>query len=193
LAFLIIGLVLLLLIILVLVLPVYLEIALTAHGRVDLRLRVFCFFRLLCWELGKKPAKKHERQVSARKARGHITWSRINGVIQVKGLWGRTWLLLKRLAHAIKIRKLESDLRVSLGEDYYTGMFTGLLLPVVLFINAQLSGGLKILPVFEEDIMIDGYLTGVVAVRPIHILAPVTAFIFSRPVLKAAWTMVRGK
>ena len=192
-ALLIIGLIVLLLIVLVLTLPVYLEIALTVHGRVDLRLRMFYFFRLLCWEVVKKPAKKQEQRASAKKAHGHIMWSRIYKVIQIKGLWNGIWLLIKRLAHAIKIRKLESDLRISLGEDFYTGMFTGLLLPVVLFLNAQLSSELKMLPVFEEDIMVDGYLTGVVAVRPIRILAPMTAFICSQPVWKAAWIMARGK
>jgi hypothetical protein len=50
-----------------------------------------------------------------------------------------------------------------------------------------------VVPVFEEDPMLEGDLTGVVAVRPIRILAPAAAFIFSQPVLKAAWTMVRGK
>jgi hypothetical protein len=193
LALLIIGLVILLLLLLVLVLPVYLEIALTVHGRVDLKLRVFYFFRLLGWELVNKPAKKQEQQASAKKSRGHITWSRIYRGIQIKGLWNNSWLLIKRLAHAIKIRKLESDLRISLGDDYYTGMFIGLLLPAILLINAQLSSELKMLPVFEEDLMLDGSLTGVVAVRPIRILAPMTAFIFSQPVWKAAWTMARGK
>jgi hypothetical protein len=108
-------------------------------------------------------------------------------------LWNNSWLLIKRLAHAIKICKLESDLRISLGDDYYTGMLIGLLLPVVLLLNAQLSSELKMLPVFEEDLMLDGSLTGVVAVRPIRILAPMTAFIFSQPVWGAAWTLVRGK
>ena len=192
-ALLIIGLVILLLLVLVLVLPVYLEIALTVHGRVDLKLHVFYFFRLLCWELVTKPAKKQEQKASAKKAHGHITWSRINRGIQIKGLWNSIWLLIKRLAHAIKIRRLESDLRISLGDDYYTGMFIGLLLPVVLLLNAQLSSELKMLPVFEEDLMLDGSLAGVVVVRPIRILAPMTAFIFSQPVWKAAWTMVRGK
>jgi len=193
LALLIIGLVILLLLVLVLVLPVYFEIALTVHGRVDLRMRVFYFFRLLCWELGKKTAKKQEHKASAKKAHGHITWPRIYRGIQIKGLWNSIWLLIKRLAHAIKIRKLESDLRISLGDDYYTGMFIGLLLPAVLLLNVQLSSELKMLPVFEEDLMVDGFLTGVVAARPIRILAPMMAFIFSQAVWKAAWTVVRGK
>jgi len=193
LALLIIGLVILLLLVLVLVLPVYLEIALTVHGRADLKLRVFYFFRLLCWELVNKPAQKQEQQASAKKSRGQIMWPRIYRSIQIKGLWNSIWLLIKRLAHAIKIRKLESDLRISLGDDYYTGMFVGLSLPALLFLNAQLSSELKMLPVFEEDLMLDGSLMGVIAVRPIRILAPMTAFIFSQPVWKAAWTMVRGK
>ena len=192
-ALLVIGLVILLLIVLVLVLPVYLEIIVTVRGSVDYRLRVFYLFRLLVWELGKQPAKKQENRVTVKEERGHITWSSIYRVVQVSGLWDRICLLIKRLAHAIKIRKLESDLRISLGDDYYTGMFIGLLLPAVLLLNAQFSGELKMLPVFEEDLMMDGSLTGVVTVRPIRILAPMTAFVFSQPVWKAAWIMVRGK
>ncbi|MCX6008200.1 MAG: hypothetical protein NTZ34_13200 [Chloroflexi bacterium] len=192
-AFLVIGLVILLLIVLALVLPVYVEMALTVHGRVDCRLRVFYFFRLLCWELVRKTANKQEHRAAVKEERSHITWSRIYRVIQVRGLWNSIWLLIKRLAHTIKIHRLESDLRISLGDDYYTGMCIGLLLPAVLLLNTQFSGELKMLPVFEEDLMLDGTLTGVVAVRPIRILAPMTAFIFSQPVWKAAWIMVRGK
>ena len=192
-ALLFIGLVILLLIVLVLVLPVYVEVIVTVRGGIDYRLRAFYLFRLIVWEWGKQPAQKKEHQVTAKEKRGHITWSSIYKVIQVSGLWNSIGLLIKRLTHATKIRKLESDLRISLGDDYYTGMFIGLLLPVVLFLNAQLSSGLKIVPAFEEDLILDGSLTGLVAVRPIQILAPMTAFIFSQPAWKAAWIMIRNR
>ncbi len=192
-ALLIVGLVILLVIVLVLTLPVYLEIALAVHGRVDFRLRVFYFFRMFCWEIGKKPAGKQDRRPSNRKEGRHASASQIYRLICIGGLWNRVWLLIKRLFRAIKIRRLESDFRYSLGDDYYTGMFIGLLLPAILFLNAQLSSELNVVPVFEEDLMLEGDLTGVVAVRLIRILAPAAAFIFSQPALKAAWTMVRGK
>ena len=192
-ALLVIGLIILFFIVLVLVLPVHVEVIVTVRGGVDYRLRAFYLFRLLVWEWGKQPAQKKEHQVTAKEKRGHITWSSIYKVIQVSGLWNSIGLLIKRLTHATKIRKLESDLRISLGDDYYTGMFIGLLLPVVLFLNAQLSSGLKIVPAFEEDLILDGSLTGLVAVRPIRILAPMTAFIFSQPVWKAAWIIFRDK
>ena len=190
-ALLVIGLVILLLIVLVLVLPVYVEVIVTVRAGIDYRLRAFYLFRLLVWEWGKQPAQK-EHQVTAKEKRGHITWSSIYKVIQVSGLWNSIGLLIKRLAHAIKIRKLESDLKISLADDYYTGMLIGLLLPVVIFLNMQLSSGLRIVPAFEEDLIVNGSLTGLVAVRPIRILAPMTAFIFSQPVWKAAWIMIRN-
>jgi len=193
LALLVICLIILLLIVLVLILPVYIEVIVTVRGSVDYRLRVFYLFRLLVWEWGKQPAKKQEFQVTAKEKRGHITWSSIYKIIQVSGLWNSICLLIKRLANAMKIRKLESDLRISLGDDYYTGMFIGLLLPVVLFLNAQLSSGLRIVPAFEEDLILDGSLTGLVAVRPIRVLAPMTALIFSKPAWKAAWIIFRDK
>jgi hypothetical protein len=193
LALLVIGLIILLLIVLVLVLPVYIEVIVTVRGNVDYRLRVFYLFRLLVWEWVKQPAKKQEFQVTTKEKRGHITWSSIYKIIQVSGLWNSILLLIKRLAHATKIRKLESDIRISLADDYYTGMLIGLLLPVVIFLNTQLSSGLRIVPAFEEDLILDGSLTGLVAVRPIRVLAPMTAFIFSPPAWKAAWIMIRNR
>jgi hypothetical protein len=193
LALLIVGLVILLVIILVLTLPVYIEIALAVHGRVNFRLRVFCFFRLLRWEIGKNPARQQKRRPSAGKESRHTTVSQIYRLIRIRGLWNRVWLLIKRLFRAITIRKLESDFRFSLGDDYYTGMFIGLSLPAILFLNAQLPSELNMVPAFEEDPMLEGDLTGVVAVMPIRILAPAAAFLFSQPALEAAWTMVRGK
>jgi hypothetical protein len=193
LALLIVGLVLLLIIVLVLALPVYLEIALAVHGRVDFRLRVFYFFRMFCWEIGKKPAGKQDSRSSGMREIRHTSASQIYRLIRIGGLWSRVWLLMKRLFRAIKISRLESDFRYSLGDDYYTGMFIGLTLPAILFLNVQLPSELKVVPVFEEDPMLEGDLTGIVAVRPISILAPAAVFLFSQPALKAAWTMVRSK
>jgi uncharacterized membrane protein YkvI len=193
LALLVIGLIILFFIVLILVLPVHVEVIVTVRGGVDYRLRAFYLFRLIVWEWGKQPAQKKENQVTAKEKRGHITWSSIYKVVQVSGLWNSICLLIKRLAHATKLRKLESDLTISLGDDYYTGMFIGLLLPVVIFLNTQLSSVLRIVPAFEEDLILDGSLTGLVAVRPIRILAPMTAFIFSQPVWKAAWIIFRDK
>jgi hypothetical protein len=192
LALLIVGLVILLAIILALILPVYLEIDLGVHGRVDFRVRVFYFFRLLCWEAGEVPAKEQKRRLSSG-TNGRSTASQIYRLIRIRGLWNRVWLLVKRLLRAINVRKLESDFRISLGDDYYTGMFMGFSVPAVLFLNAQFSGGLKVVPAFEEDLLLEGDLTGVVAVRPIQILAPAAAFIFSRPGWAAACTMAGGK
>ncbi len=192
-ALLVIGLIILSLIVLVLVLPVSIEVTATFRGRVDIRLRVFYFFHLLCWELRKSTTKIQTVRPGERKQHGYPIVLRIFKAIQVRGFMGKIWLLIKRLAAGAKIRDVESDIKISLVDDYYTGMLIGLLIPVLLLLNTQFSSRLKVQPAFEEDFILEGYLHGTVRMRPISALLPVTAFVFSLPAWRAGRVMVRGR
>ena len=179
------------LIVAVLALPVYVRIDLTAGGRVVFKLRIFYLFRLITWEPLQKKQPVKERPAPA--GRRRFNWLKALKAMQVDGFWDRLWLLLKRLARATRISRLESDLRVSLGDDYDTGMLIGTAIPLLLIVNGWLSSDLKVVPAFEEDLLLDGYLTGEVSVRPICTIVPVTAFLLSAPVLRFAWVMARAK
>jgi len=193
LAFLVVCLILLLIVTLVLVLPVSVEVIATFHGRVDVRLRVFYFFHLFCWELKGPKTKVKKVRTEEKKKHRPSSLSRIYSVFQVRGFGSGIWLLIRRLAAGTKIRDLESDIRISLVDDYYTGMLIGLMIPLVLVLNSWFSSRLKVQPAFEEDFILEGYLHGTLQMRPISALLPVTAFIFSLPAWRAGWVMVRGR
>jgi hypothetical protein len=193
LALLIVVLAVLLLIILVLVVPVEVEFFLNFNNSVNFKLRIFYLFRLISWEPLRAKVARRKRPSSRSKRRGGLKWRTFFEAIQVRGLWSSILVLLRRMVRAVKVRRLESDIKISLGEEYYTGMFIGMSIPVTLLLNSWLSSNLKIVPAFEEDLMIDGHLAGAITVRPINMLAPMTAFMFSPPALKSAWIMVRKR
>ena len=100
---------------------------------------------------------------------------------------------MKRLAAGVKLRRLESDLKFSLGEDYYTGMTTGVLVPLLIVLNDRLHSDLKVRPAFEEDLVLEGAVFGSVRTAPALLLAPLWAFMFSAPALQACWILIKGK
>jgi hypothetical protein len=175
---------------LVLLLPVYLEVSVAVHGSVDFRVRLIYFFRLLTWELGGRRGTAKVRKIKVTK---RPSLSSVFEAAQVEGLWERVGMLVKRLANAMKISSLESDITVSLGDDYYTGMLVGLALPLVIFLNEQFDYGLSLIPAFEEDLMLEGYLSGSLRVRPITVVAPITSFMLSRPVWHAGRILNKDK
>ncbi|MDD5648490.1 MAG: hypothetical protein PHY03_06115 [Dehalococcoidia bacterium] len=98
---------------------------------------------------------------------------------QVKGLGARIKLLIKQIYRRVKVQSVHSDLRVSLGDDYYTGMLAGLLIPPVLYLNQRFDGVVLIQSVFEEDLFLEGDIHGDLQVRPIHVLVPCLGFTLS--------------
>jgi hypothetical protein len=193
LTWLVVGLIVLAILITILVLPVHVEISVAIRGRVDFMLRVLFLFKLFSLELTNRSKASPKAVAGGQKKIKGPSASRIYQAIRVKGLWKNVWLLVKRLAAAIKVSKVESDLKISLGEGYYTGMVIGMLLPLMLFLNARFSYDLKVLPAFEEDLMLEGRLFGAWSVRPVSVLAPFAALAFSRPVWQAGRILMRGQ
>lgn len=171
--------------------PVNADIKVTIQGQTASKLRVFYFSPRLAWELGN--FHKRKRENGKGKSAGGGRPRRILDVVRVDGLWNKTWVLARRLVSGITVRNLETDLEVSLGDDYYTGMLAGLILPAALFLNERFPCALKIYPAFEEDLRCRGSMDAWIQARPILILGAVAAFMFSRPALQAAWILSRGR
>ncbi|MBN1375575.1 MAG: hypothetical protein JXA01_05430 [Dehalococcoidia bacterium] len=192
-ALLIVCLLILSLIILILVSPVYVETTAVFRGRADLSLKVHFIFHLFYWELKKQKPGTRKNRITESQRKSIPVSSRLFRVVQISGLWDKIKLLYSGLAAGIKVRDVESDIIISLGDDYYSGMMIGLLLPLILFLNSRFSTRLELHPAFEEDLLIEGYLRGIFQMRPIMVLLPLAAFVFSRPGWKALCIMVRDK
>jgi hypothetical protein len=111
--------------------------------------------------------------------------------VQVKGLGGRLRLLARRLCGRVRVNSIQSDLSVSLGDDYYTGMLAGLLIPLVLYLNQRFKGAIILRPAFEEELFLEGDISGDLRVRPIQVLVPCLAFALS-PQFRQARRIMAG-
>lgn len=190
---LIICLAVLLIIILAFILPVSIDITARFGGRTDVMVRVYYFFRFLGWATGRKTQKGRQAGPGTPEKPGSSIVSRLYRAACVKGVWDRLWLMLGRLFSGIRVRSLESDIRVGLVDDYYTGMLAGVMLPLLIFLNARFSGDLKFQPAFEEEFLFEGYFDGVFQVRPVSVFFPLMAFALSRPGWKAVRIMAGGR
>ncbi len=174
----------LLLVLFLLVLPLDIQIMAVAHGRIDVKFR-FRYLYFICWESRAGKGKGGKQGKERPDSGAPSTLWRISRLVQIKGLWSRTWTLFKQLSKRVTVCGIESDLRVSLGDDYYTGMLAGLLIPVSLFLNSRFGADIKLEPCFEEDLILEGLLQGKFRLYPFRVVVPCLAYLCSSPVQKA--------
>ena len=178
------------LILILLIIPLGVHLSASFHGGAVFRARISCFFGLFSWELSTGPSGKDKKTKQAADGRSSSGISRVIEAAQVKGLGDRIRLLAKHLARGTKLHYVRSDLMVSLGDDYYTGMLAGLLIPLVLYLNQSFDDAIKFRPAFEEDLFLEGDISGDLQVRPIHVLAPCLDFALSPEFRRARQIMV---
>ncbi|MDD5312254.1 MAG: hypothetical protein PHO26_04380 [Dehalococcoidia bacterium] len=174
---LIIILALLLLCIFLLFLPLEILILARISGNTDVRIRITYFFQLLNWEFQLTGKKKNKPQARKGLEKKRSSWiSRLYNLLQVEGLWNSIWTLITRLKKGVRIEDISADAKFSLGDDYYTGMMTGLILPLVLILGQSVKGEINLQPIFEEDLMLEGQLYSDILIRPIKVLIPCVMF-----------------
>lgn len=170
---------------LVFMVPVNVAVSVTIGQHIDSRLRLYYFSQFLGWDI--KVSGKVGRDGYPDKTAGRESgFSRVLKAVWKEGLSGRVWCLIERLLSAIKLRQLDSDLKISLGEDYYTGMLVGMLLPFTIFLNGRNSVNVKVQPSFEDYLRCEGYMLARFQARPASLVAAVLVFVCSRPALRMA-------
>jgi len=188
---LVIGLAVIALIALLLAIPLWITLSAGFHGSAIFSVRVRFLFGLLSWKTSSmraagdgSPATEAEKDV-------FHTLARVLEAAQVKGLAEKIRLLTMRVYRRVRILSLRSDLRVSLGDDYYTGMLAGLLIPANLYLNQMYGDLILVRPAFEEELFIEGDFYTDLQVRPIQVLVPCLGFAFS-PEFRRARRIVAG-
>lgn len=191
-ALLIVVLILVALIVLLLVLPLWIGLSASFHGSAVFSAKIIYFSGLFSCELstGRNGRKKQTMQASD--GRSPYRTFRVIEAVQVKGLGDRIRLLAKDVARRVKVQSIQSDLKVSLGDDYYTGMLAGLLIPLVLYLNQRFNGDIVLQPAFEEDLFLEGDISGDLRVRPVQVLLPCLAFALSPEFRRARQLMSGG-
>jgi len=164
---------------LLLILPLGIELSASFHGSAVFSARIKCLFGLFSWKLstGHKGRNKQAGEAVHEESRYGIL--RMIDAGRVKGIGDRIKLLAKHVARQVKVQSVQSDLRVSLGDDYYTGMLTGLLIPLVLYLNQSFDGAIMFRPAFEEGLFLEGDISGDLQVRPLQVMVPCLAFALS--------------
>jgi hypothetical protein len=132
------GFFILVVITLVLAVPIYTEITVDVHRRLDFKIRML-LFKFISWEYRGPKVRGRKSVAELKQKKETFLLSRVYKAIQVEDLWDKVGMLIKKLATVIKICNVESDLKISLGEDYYTGYFAGLMLPLIILINESFS------------------------------------------------------
>lgn len=179
------------LIFLLLALPLGIGLSASFHGGAVLTARIKCFYGLFSWELSTGGKGRNKQAKQATDGESNYGVLRVTEAVQVKGLGNRTRLLAKHLLRRVQVQSIQSDLRVSLGDDYYTGMLAGLLIPLVLYLNRRYNGTIMLRPSFEEDLFLEGDIWGDLRVRPIQVLVPCLAFALS-PEFRQARRIMAG-
>ena len=161
------------LIAMVLAIPVEIEFSAAIHGRVVAQTRFKLLFGLVSFAV-KGGAGRKERGGTG--AEGPHLLEKLFGAARAEGIGARLWALAKRLVSCIKVKRLASDITVSLGDDYYTGMLAGLAIPLVLFLDRRFGGGISLRPAFEEDLLLEGDLLAAFSLQPLKIVVPCLVF-----------------
>jgi hypothetical protein len=173
------GLVILIVIIFLLALPLEIEVLALVHGHADLRVRLKLIYGLISWKLNKARGPDSEPVIQPEGKDDLAVFSNIYEAVQTRGIWEQIQLLLKRLSGHVKIRHIESDFKISLGDDHYTGMLAGLTIPLALILNQRFGADIRMVPAFEEDLVMEGYLKSSIGVRPVEVIIPCLAFLCS--------------
>ncbi len=178
----IIGLVILAVVIFLMALPLEIELFALVKGRARLTARLKLIFGLVSLNLGAAGEPDSETIIQRSDQDDISVFSNLYEAVQTRGIWEQIRLLLRSLQGHVKVRQIDSDFKISLGDDYYTGMLAGLFLPLSLLVNQRFGSDIRIVPAFEEELIMEGYLKGSLGVRPIEIIIPCLAFICSPPV-----------
>ena len=176
------------LIVLVLAIPVEVEFSTAIHGRVVAQTRFKLLFGLISFAISGGAGRKARGKTES----GGVTFlEKLLKAAQVEGMGARSWRLAKRLAACVKVKRLTTDLTVSLGDDYYTGMLAGLAIPLVLYLDRRFDGGISLRPAFEEDLLLEGDLLAGLSLQPLKMIVPCLVFACS-PQFRRAKRILSG-
>lgn len=176
------------LIVLALAIPVEIEISAAIHGRAVSKTRFKLLFGLISFDTDGGAGRK---EVGKPEGDGVPFLKKLFNTAEVEGIWQKSWELAKLLVSCVKVKRLTSDLTVSLGDDYYTGMLAGLAIPLVLYLNQRFDGEISLRPAFEEDLLLEGDLLAGFSLIPLKMIVPCLIFACS-PQFRRAQRIFRG-
>ena len=184
-------------VILALFVPLDLRIYVNVNGIPKFSMKLGWLFGLVSKEMAKKEQKPDDKRRAFKVERE----SRVKGpaartalrILRARGLLKQLKLLLKSILRIPKIRDLEADLKVGLGDPADTGLLFALIGPATPFLGSSLRNEIKLQPSFADEATLEGSLHGAIRLQPIQVIIPLIRFVFSLPILRAAKILVVTK
>lgn len=153
--------------------PFDFQFRLEVYNKFKFRVRLIWLFGLVKKEFGRGKKKPDERKTE----RG---WS-LFGFLRIRGLIGALLRLAKDVIKRIKIRKLEVDFDIGLGDPADTALFVGAFWLPVHILGPYIPYPVNVRPAFTEDLYLQGYADTAISFRPILFVPALLRFGFSRP------------
>ena len=185
------------LIIFALSMPLDLRLHIDTYGRPRFRMRLSWLFGLVNKEITKKEEKPEDKKKAVKleqKPKEKRPGARIIlEILRVKGLLRQIKILLKDILRLPRIRAIEADLKVGLGDPADTGLLFAFIGPAAPFLGSSFRNEIKVQPSFTDDAILEGSLCGALRLRPFQVITPLLRFVFSLPTLRVAKILVVAK
>lgn len=185
-------------IVLVLCVPLDIEPRLDVYGRPKFRMRLAWLFGLVSKEVGKGKKKPEEKkrvvpEAKPKRKRKRIRAETIFKIMRTKGLLRQFKDLLRDILSRLKIRDLAVDFRVGLDNPADTGLLFALIGPATFFLGSSRVHQIRVEPSFEDEVVFEGYLYGVVRLWPVQLVVPFLKFVFSLATIRVVKILVVSK
>jgi len=158
-------------------------------------IRLAWLFGLLNTDLIRTKEKPREREPKHADISEDLTTTFY--ILRTKGLLKRLFKLLKDILRRIKIKELNSDLKVALDNPADTGILFSLVAPINLLIRSYSPYRIMLEPSFDDNAFLSGYFHGTARMRPIRVVPSILGFVFSSPAVRASKKLIsfrwRGK
>ncbi len=207
----ILGSALLILLLLFILLALLLLVPIDLEGRVsrggdspETRMRIGWLFSRLHKDVSgaaseREPSEKGEERASKKdekkekKEREGPGSSRIAlEVLRTEGFLGNLAHLLRDLFRAVRVQSLWIDIRLGLSDPADTAEAVGLLMAILIPLEALTPLRARIAPTFSEE-MLEGSAEGMLRIWPIKTVPPLALFLLSPPTWRAGWKAIRAR
>ena len=177
--------------------PLDVVLRVDVYGRPKFRMRLAWLFGLVSKEITKrekKPEYRKEADKGKRKPRKRWLGAKtILEILRARGLLRQIKILLKGILRLPKIKDLEADLKVGLGDPADTGLLFTLIGPTTSFLGSSFPNKIKVQPSFADEAILEGSLHGALRLRPVQFIPPLLRFVFSLPTIRVVKILAVAK
>jgi len=184
------------LIILALCVPLDVALDLDTSAKPKFRLRLRWLFGLISKDIvrKKKEPEKPEKVVEKKPRKKRRIGSRtVFRILRTRGLLKQTRNLVTDVLGQLEIRDLTANLELGLEDPADTGLLFALIGSATPFINLFSRYQVRVQPTFYNEAVFEGYLHGILRLRPIKLVRPFLRFVFSLAALRVVKTVVLSR